>query len=256
MRIRSTKPEFWSSERIARLTWDARLVLKGLESYVDDNGVGRDDIALIVSDVFPRDHFASPRETVARVSEAISQLHSHGFVHRYQADGTDLLYLSWWDTIQRIDRPGKGRFRRPDGTMDYKESIIRDTLASPRDSLATGTGEQGNRGTDIYAPAEPARERPTPPPDRFEEFWSHYPKKRDKGHAVKAWKSALKKADAQTIIDGLLAQLPVLRRTDAKYIPYGATWLNGQRWEDDLSESAEADPWAHVQQIRPGGVVA
>ena len=72
MRIRSTKPEFWRSERIASVNWDARLVLKGLESYVDDNGVGVDDIALIVTDVFPRDMLASPRETVARVSEAIS----------------------------------------------------------------------------------------------------------------------------------------------------------------------------------------
>ena len=74
MRIRSTKPEFWRSERIASVNWDARLVLKGLESYVDDNGVGVDDIALIVTDVFPRDMLASPRETVARVSEAISHL--------------------------------------------------------------------------------------------------------------------------------------------------------------------------------------
>jgi hypothetical protein len=49
MRIRSTKPEFWRSERIASVNWDARLVLKGLESYVDDNGVGVDDIALIVT---------------------------------------------------------------------------------------------------------------------------------------------------------------------------------------------------------------
>src|SRR5690606_15527470 len=71
VRIRSTKPEFWRSERIAALSWDARLVLKGLESYVDDNGVGKDDISLIVTDVFPRDLVASPRETVARVSEAI-----------------------------------------------------------------------------------------------------------------------------------------------------------------------------------------
>ncbi|MBF6291827.1 hypothetical protein IU454_08110 [Nocardia farcinica] len=152
MRIRSTKPEFWRSERIAALSWDSRLVLKGLESYVDDNGVGKDDVALIVADVFPRDMLANPRETVARVSEAVSELHRHGFIHRYEVDGTRLLYISWWEAVQRIDKPGKGRFPRPDGTMDYRESVIRESVASPREGVAPGTGEQGNRGTDIRPP--------------------------------------------------------------------------------------------------------
>lgn len=152
MRIRSTKPEFWRSERIASVSWDARLVLKGLESYVDDNGVGKDDIALIVTDVFPRDMVADPRETVARVSEAISSLHQAGLVWRYEADGTRLLYISWWEDVQRIDKPGKGRLPRPDGTMDYRASIIRDSLASPPGTLAPGTGEQGNRGTGEQIP--------------------------------------------------------------------------------------------------------
>ena len=147
MRIRSTKPEFWKSRRIASVDWDARLVLKGLESYVDDNGVGVDDIELIVTDVFPRDMFANPRETVARVSEAIRSLHRAGLVHRYEANGDHLLYISFWEEVQRIDKPGKGRNPRPDGTFDYKESEIRESVASPPETLAPGTGEQGNRGT-------------------------------------------------------------------------------------------------------------
>lgn len=146
MRIRSTKPEFWcSSERIAAADWEARLVLKGLESYVDANGVGKDDLAPIVGQVFPRDMLANPRETVARVSEAISRLHDAGLLHRYEDEGTDLLYISFWESAQRIDKPGKGRLRRPDGTFDYGESEIRESVASPRESVAPGTGQQGNR---------------------------------------------------------------------------------------------------------------
>lgn len=147
MRIRSTKPEFWRSRRIASVDWDARLVLKGLESYVDDNGVGIDDIELIVTDVFPRDMFASPRETVARVSEAISDLHQAGLVWRYTSDSDALLYVAFWEDIQRIDKPGKGRYPRPDGTFEYRASSIRESVASPPVTLAPGTGEQGNRGT-------------------------------------------------------------------------------------------------------------
>lgn len=148
MRIRSTKPEFWKSRRITSVSWDARLVLKGLESYVDDNGVGVDDIELIVTDVFPRDMFANGSDTVARVSEAITELHQAGLVHRYKGPSDDLLYIAFWEDIQRIDKPGKGRNPRPDGTLEYKESLIRESVASPPEVLAPGTGEQGNRGTE------------------------------------------------------------------------------------------------------------
>ena len=147
MRIRGTKPEFWRSRTVASVDWHARLVLKGIESYVDDNGVGKDDVALIVSDIFPRDMLANPRETVARVSEAISHLHDAGLLWRYEVDGLPLLYVSSWESIQRVDKPQKGRFPRPDGTMDYRDSEIRESVARPRESVAPVTGEQGNRGT-------------------------------------------------------------------------------------------------------------
>ena len=150
MRIRSTKPEFWRSHRIASVSWDARLVLKGLESYVDDNGVGKDDIELIIGDLFQRDAIREPSRTLARVSEAICELHQAGLVWRYEVDGTRLLYVSFWESIQRVDRPQSGRFRRPDGTLDYKSSEIRECDTKPREgsrTFATGTGEQGNRGT-------------------------------------------------------------------------------------------------------------
>ena len=155
MRIRATKPEFWRSKTISALSWDIRLVLKGLESYVDDNGVGKDDIALIAADVFPRDLSASPRDTLARLTEAISMLHSADLIARYEVDGEDLLYIDKWRDIQRIDKPGKGRFPRPDGTFEYIEDVdratyrtIRDTLARPPVTLAPVTGEQRNRGTE------------------------------------------------------------------------------------------------------------
>ena len=173
MRIRSTKPEFWKSRRIASVDWDARLVLKGLESYVDDNGVGVDDIELIVTDVFPRDMFANPRETVAKVSEAIRSLHRAGLVHRYEANGDHLLYISFWEEVQRIDKPGKGRNPRPDGTFDYKESEIRESVASPPETLAPGTGEQGNRGTGEQGnSARSARGARKAPAKRLPEDWA------------------------------------------------------------------------------------
>lgn len=174
MRIRSTKPEFWRSKTIAALAWDVRLVLKGLESYVDDNGVGKDDLALIAADVFPRDLSRDPRETLARLSEAISTIAEADIITRYTFSGEDLLYIERWKDIQRIDKPGRGRFPRPDGTLEYSEPVNRDSYGSPRETVASppevvapGTGEQGSSGAgNRGADDEPL---PEPPDDPYAE---------------------------------------------------------------------------------------
>lgn len=264
MRIRSTKPEFWKSRRVASVSWDARLVLKGLESYVDDNGVGVDDIELIVTDVFPRDMFANPRETVARVSEAISELHKAGLLHRYSTKTDRLLYISFWESIQRIDKPGKGRNPRPDGTFDYKESNIRESVASPPVTLAPGTGEQRNRGTgeavvtlsdadapdgdeefafiQEEAPTEDVESTPGYPAD-FNAFWDVYPRRGGKGAACTAFLKAKKRAPATTIIAGAerLRDDPNLP-ADKTLVPMPATWLNQDRWEDDPLPARGGEP--------------
>lgn len=167
MRIRSTKPEFWRSHRIASVSWDARLVLKGLESFVDDNGVGKDDLELIVGDLFQRDLIREPSRTVARVSEAISELNQAGLLWRYEVDRTRLLYVAFWESVQRVDKPQPGRFPRPDGTMNYKQSEIREAPKSPREdsrAFAPGTEEQGNRGTGEQDDDEPLPPEPPPGP--------------------------------------------------------------------------------------------
>ena len=232
MRIRGTKPEFWKSRRIASVSWDARLVLKGLESYVDDNGVGVDDIELIVTDVFPRDMFASPRETVARVSEAISELFQAGLVHRYEARGDQLLYIAFWESAQRIDKPGKGRNPRPDGTFEYKESEIRESVASPPVTLAPVTEEQRNRGTGEQGKKTcPAKPNATPPPDNFLDWYLEYPRKESKGVAEKAYAKARKIATAEDLVQGAIRYREDPNR-EPSFTKLPATWLNAKCWED------------------------
>ena len=168
MRIRTIKPEFWTSEDIAAIPdWDTRLVFIGLWSYVDDNGVGRDNEKLIQASLFPLEE--DPRETLARVSRALATLSALGRIVRYTVDGRDYLAITNWEKHQRIDRPGKARYPAP--TRD--DAIIRDTLARPsresRDTPSTGTEEQRNRGTGDSAKAgalelaPPADPEPPPP---------------------------------------------------------------------------------------------
>lgn len=72
-------------------------------------------------------------------------------------------------------------------------------------------------------------------PPEFGAFWSLYPRRVSKGQAQRALAAALKKTDINTILAALERQLPDLNRREKKYIPYPSTWLNGERWEDDVT---------------------
>ena len=48
-RIRSIKPEFFTSEVVAELPLSTRLTFIGLWTYVDDNGVGLDNELLVTA---------------------------------------------------------------------------------------------------------------------------------------------------------------------------------------------------------------
>lgn len=72
----------------------------------------------------------------------------------------------------------------------------------------------------------------------FETFWNIYPRKAGKGAAVNAFKKATKKTDAQIIINAVVAYVDSGKLPDMQYIPYPATWLNQERWNDDLNAVA------------------
>lgn len=244
MRIRSIKPEFWRSDDIAALSLEDRLLFIGLWSYVDDSGVGIDKPALICADLFALDMERDFREAYGRVTGGLETLSLRGLITRYTVHGKPYLYVNTWTKHQRIEKPSKARFPSPTCEDAVLRESSRNTPVALRDMSGPGAGEQGSRGTDSSAPATPSRATPAAA-DRFGEFWSHYPKKRDRGHAEKAWKTAIKETDPQEIIDGLLAQLPALNSGDAKFIPYGATWLNGKRWTDELTpgDMPKASGW-------------
>lgn len=66
----------------------------------------------------------------------------------------------------------------------------------------------------------------------FAEWYESYPRKRGRGQALKAYKLARKKTDHQDLMDAIRSQARSLTARGAEYVPYPATWLNGERWAD------------------------
>ncbi|MGM9512434.1 YdaU family protein [Larkinella sp. GY13] len=93
--------------------------------------------------------------------------------------------------------------------------------------------------TNVLSPPISPKARSEYSPE-FEQFWQTYPNKTGKGNANKAYLNALKTHKELThefLLDrsGQFAAAHKAAGTPGQYIPHPATWLNGCRWEDDIS---------------------
>ena len=70
----------------------------------------------------------------------------------------------------------------------------------------------------------------------FESFWEIYPKHQDKKKAKQKFlKLCTNEKEYKAIMDGLRNVLPIWAKKDTKYIPMPTTWLNGERWNDEVN---------------------
>lgn len=82
--------------------------------------------------------------------------------------------------------------------------------------------------------------------ESFESWWKLYPRKIGKGQARKAFKAALKKTDLDTLTTGVETYSASVDDTEQQFIAHPATWLNGERWDDDTGPPPSKpafDPW-------------
>lgn len=75
----------------------------------------------------------------------------------------------------------------------------------------------------------------------FDQFWAAYPRKVAKGDARKAWEKAVRQTP--DLLAACLSTLAWQRecrqwtRDEGQFVPYPATWLNGERWSDENPEA-------------------
>lgn len=81
----------------------------------------------------------------------------------------------------------------------------------------------------------------------FERFWSAYPRKVNKKKAFDAWKKC---NGSRPPIDDLISAIakqsdtPTWKKDSGQFIPHPTTWINGERWSDqvDVQVSHDDDP--------------
>jgi hypothetical protein len=142
-RIRSIKPQFFTSEAVADLPVRARLTWIGLWTHCDDHGRCLHNVKLIRAAVYPLDDF-----TVEEISQDVAALVDSGRLQPYSVDGREYLQVTNWREHQKVDHPTKSNIPAP--LEPSRES--REPVAKPR--VRRGGEEEGIGGGSISrAPA-------------------------------------------------------------------------------------------------------
>jgi len=82
----------------------------------------------------------------------------------------------------------------------------------------------------------------------FEEFWKIYPRKVSKKYAKKIWDKNKLDSIADIAIANVLKRLETGSWGDHRYIPHPATYLNQERWNDEINEEVKNNGY---QERRP-----
>jgi DNA-binding transcriptional regulator YhcF (GntR family) len=185
----------------------AKIVLLALATYANGKGECFPSRERLSNDTF------IPVRSLVR---ALQWLEANGFIKIVQRHGTSNFYVITAMEEDMTDDTRANLAHEVDSNItkiDFTKSNIANTTTTSRANLA----------------------HPLDTP-MFQAFWHAYPRRVGKGAARAAFKKALKYADGDTIIQGALhyAKHCEQQGTDKQYIPHASTWLNGERWEDDL----------------------
>jgi hypothetical protein len=141
----------------------------------------------------------------------------------------------------------------PTSAHDRRKAYDRDRMRAKRSQREDESADVG--GPSLPAsPSSPLPPRPpitTPSPspitparangkhsidEEFErEFWPNVPRKVGKPAALKAYRAARKKASAEVLSEGIRRYASERAGQDASFTAYPSTWLNQDRWADELT---------------------
>jgi hypothetical protein len=99
-RIRTIKPEFWTSPQVVACSIPARLAFVGLLNFCDDNGIHPASVSRLRMQVFPEDDIGDDK-----VKQLVSELIQAGLVAVYTVGDEVFWLITGWARHQKIDKP-------------------------------------------------------------------------------------------------------------------------------------------------------
>jgi hypothetical protein len=136
-RIRTIKPDFWSSAQVMECSPNARLLFIGMWNFADDKGRLPLSPKSIKAQVFPGDNLNSDD-----ILGMILELSKNDLLFAYSIDGKDYLQVTGWHH-QRIDKPQKPKCPEP---TEHSKIILGTLQRYPIQPNPIGEREEPNQG--------------------------------------------------------------------------------------------------------------
>lgn len=133
-RIRSIKPEFWSSGQIAECSPNVRLLFIGLWNFCDDGGRHPASVRRLKMEVFPADRFSEKQlaQWIEQLKNAKDEKGT-GLLTEYHVNGCGYWEVTGWGQHQRVEKP---YYKYPD-----REGKVPDSWNGRRTFLERSTAE-------------------------------------------------------------------------------------------------------------------
>lgn len=157
------------------------------------------------------------------------------------------LILHGYEDFQetRAEVEGRRRSAKDRAAARWSKSAHSNATSNARSNAASAahSNAETETETETYIHAQPTVARE---PSKFPDWWAIWGKKKAKGDAEKAYKTALKKISHDDLMAKTQAYWDHVKAsgTDLQYVPYPATWLRAEQWDDDLgpSQAPRLDP--------------
>jgi hypothetical protein len=235
---RILKESICGSESLDSLTPFAETVFYRLIVNCDDYG-RMDARTHYLKNMLFRSREVKEKDVIAALNELINA----GIIIAYEVDGKPYLQMVSWGKHQQI-RSKKSKYpEAPDINCNHllSDDINCNHLISI-DNKCSRNPIQSNP-IDI-APNEVKRDPDIKCDQMFETFWSEYPNKKEKKKAYERFKKINPDEETFTkMMEGLRRQKTSRQwqESDGRFIPYPTTWLNGERWNDEVVDDRNRD---------------
>ena len=179
-RIRTIKPEFFTSPDTAKASVEARLFYIALWCWADDWGIGEANLNALLGFAFPESDEKTRKEVQSLCKEVFN---TYGTVF-YQNNGRHFYQILSWDDHQKTQRKAKRKnptHDDPESTPDmriYSEQEVSEIKQGTSESMqgndryGTGEKEQGKGNSVLvsdFSDEKPRREKLPEPDPAFQE---------------------------------------------------------------------------------------
>jgi hypothetical protein len=238
-KTRMLKHHIRSSQKVASWPIEVRYFWVLLWGYVDDHGKAIDNALLVKADTFPLD-----REVTEEVIDGwLWLLVDAQVINRYTVGGTDYLEVINWREHQKPPHPTadvlpsssvpESIAREPHAELMHDAGNVHAELTPSLGWVKSGFGSGFGFDAHVAVAEKPVIV--------FDDFWRVWPRKEKRKDAETAWASAIKRVSPQTIVDVAAEYSAHPHRVARQFVPYGATWLRGDCWNDPMPLAPERD---------------